>query len=439
MLLNHAADAVQAVRAGESLATALARCPPGARPGTQALAFGVLRRLGTAQAVRARLAPKTPPPRVDALLLSALGLLLPAADEAYADHTLVDQAVLAMRRRAPQSAGFANAVLRRFVRERQALVAAVADDPVALHNHPRWWIERLQRDWPVDWERIIAADNLRPPLTLRVNARRSTAVAYVERLRNHGLAARALGGAAVQLERPHPVVDLPGFADGDVSVQDEAAQLAAPLLAARLAAGGRVLDACAAPGGKTAHLLELGDFDVLAVDRDAERLRRVDDTLGRLRLSAHTLAADASEPAGWWDGRSFDAILLDAPCSASGIVRRHPDVRWLRRAADIEALVRTQARLLDALWPLLAPGGRMLYCTCSVFKVEGADQTDAFLQRERSATLAASPASPGHLLPLTDNRTVTPAPGFSTVADGFFHALIEKASSSNPHALRGTG
>ena len=438
-LLNHAADAVQAVRAGTSLNDALAACAPAARPGTQALAFTVLRRLGTAQAVRARLAPKAPPPAVDALLLSALALALPADEAPYPDHTLVDQAVQAMRRRAPQSAAFANAVLRRFLRERAALVEAARADPVARDNHPVWWLERLRADWGDTAAAIIEADNLRPPMTLRVNARRGDAAGYVERLRTHGIAAEAIGGQAVRLERPCNVGDLPGFADGDVSVQDHAAQLAAPLLSAGLAAGAHILDACAAPGGKTAHLLELGDFDVLALDRDAERLRRVDQTLGRLRLSARTLAADAAEPTRWWDGGPFDAILLDAPCSASGIVRRHPDIRWLRRAGDIDALARTQARLLDALWPLLVPGGRLLYCTCSVFKAEGADQIDAFLQRQPAATLAASPPSPGHLLPLADNSAKAPAPGFSTAADGFFLGLIEKASSPHLHAFPGTG
>ena len=438
-LLNHAADAVQAVRAGASLNDALAACPPAARPGTQALSFAVLRRLGTAQAVRARLAPKAPPPAVDALLLSALALALPADDAPYADHTLVDQAVLAMRRRAPQSAAFANAVLRRFQRERAPLLEAVQADPVARHNHPAWWIDRLHADWGDVGAAILAADNLRPPMTLRVNARRSDAAGYVERLRVQGIAAEAIGGLAVRLDRPCGVGELPGFADGDVSVQDCAAQLAAPLLTAHLKAGARILDACAAPGGKTAHLLELGDFDVLALDRDADRLRRVDETLARLRLQARTLGADAADPACWWDGRPFDAILLDAPCSASGIVRRHPDIRWLRRAADVAALAQIQARLLDALWPLLAPGGRLLYATCSVFKAEGVGQIDAFLQRQLGATLAASPPSPGHLLPLADNPAKAPAPGFSTAADGFYLGLIEKASSPHLHALPGTG
>jgi len=431
VLLNHVADAVQAVRGGESLNQALLRTPAAARRGTQALTFQVLRRLGSALAARTRLAPKAPPPVVDALLLTALALLWDGADAPYAEHTLVDQAVAAMRRRAARSAAFANAALRRFLRERDAVTRAVTADPVGRYNHPTWWLERLRADWPDEWEAIVEADNLRPPMTLRVNARRGDAASYVARLAASGIAATALGGAAVQLERPCPVGDLPGFADGDVSVQDAAAQRAAPLLLAGLDAESRrprVLDACAAPGGKTAHLLELAELDLLAIDRDATRLQRIDETLLRLGLAARTLAADAADPASWWDGRPFDAILLDAPCSASGIVRRHPDVRWLRRASDIESLARTQARLLDALWPLLAPGGRLLYCTCSVFKAEGAHQIDAFLQREPAGVLAASPPSPGHLLPLPDNRAMPSAPGFSTAPDGFFYALLEKPS-----------
>jgi 16S rRNA (cytosine967-C5)-methyltransferase len=224
-------------------------------------------------------------------------------------------------------------------------------------------------------------------------------------------------------------MQIPGFAQGEVSVQDASAQRAAPLLIGNgLAPGARVLDACAAPGGKTAHLLELADLDVLAIDRDAARLARVQDTLARLGLHARLLAADAGNPAAWWDGVPFDAILLDAPCSASGIVRRHPDVRWLRRASDIDALVATQARLLDALWPLLAPGGRLLYCTCSVFIAEGQYQIDAFLQRHGGAGRARLLPSPGHLLPLPDNADDGAAPTGAAAPDGFYYALLEKAA-----------
>ena len=426
-LLNHTADAVQAVRAGQSLNTALANCPAAARPGTQALSFHALRWLGSAQALRALLAPKAPPPAVDALLLTALALLWPQAEAPYTEHTLVDQAVDAARQRARQSAGFINAVLRRFLRERDALVAVALRDPIARFNHPGWWVERLKLDWPDRWQTILDADNQRPPMTLRVNARRGDAPAYVARLAAQGMAAFATGTHAVTLAQPCPVTQLPGFAQGEVSVQDGNAQRAAPLLiGAGLPKGARVLDACAAPGGKTAHLLELADLDVLALDSDPARLARMHDTLGRLGLSARTVAADAGTPAAWWDGQPFDAILLDAPCSAAGIVRRHPDVRWLRRSTDISALAATQRRLLDALWPLLKPGGRLLYCTCSVFKAEGQHQIDAFLQRQPDASPLASPASPGHLLPLPDNQDPPPAHAFSAAADGFFYALIEK-------------
>jgi 16S rRNA (cytosine967-C5)-methyltransferase len=427
-LLQHCAAAVRAVRAGESLNTALERCPPAARGGAQALSFHALRRLGAAQAARTLLAPRQPPPEADAVLLSALALLWPSASIAYAEHTVVDQAVAAARVVAPRSASFVNAVLRRFLREREALCESALRDPVARHNHPLWWIERLTQDWPEHATAILAAANRRPPMDLRINPRRTSAQAYAARLAEQGIEARVPGPACVTLREPRPVAQLPGFAQGEVSVQDAAAQLAAPLLlGAGLPVGARVLDACAAPGGKTAHLLELADLEVTALDRDATRLKRVAQTLDRLGLHARIVCADAADTASWWDGKRFEAILLDAPCSASGIVRRHPDVRWLRRASDIDALALTQARLLDSLWPLLEPGGRLLYCTCSVFRREGQSQIDAFLQRQPDASLALKPASPGHLLPLADNDPPAElAPARASPGDGFFYALIEK-------------
>jgi 16S rRNA (cytosine967-C5)-methyltransferase len=426
-LIIHTAEALQAVRAGRSLNDVLARCPAPARPGTQALAFQVLRRLGGAQAARRHLAPKAPPPLVDALLTVAIALLWPGDDAGarYAPHTLVNQAVEATKQAARASAPFVNAVLRRFLREMAQVVAAVESDPVAAFNHPAWWIDRLRADWPADWRDVLAAANEHPPMTLRVNARRSTPEAYVARLQAAGLAGEVVGPWSVRLERPSPVHELPGFDEGDVSVQDAAAQLAAPLLIGDgLRPGAHVLDACAAPGGKTAHLLELADLDVLAIDSVPERLKRVDDTLSRLGLSARTVAGDARQPSTWWDGRPFDAILLDAPCSASGIVRRHPDVRWLRRPTDIAALAATQAGLLDALWPLLAPGGRLLYCTCSVFKAEGEAAIDAFLQRQGPLSPVTRRPSPGHLLPRPDNRGQDGATGSRASPDGFFYALL---------------
>lgn len=427
-LLDHTADAVAAVRAGRSLTDVLARVPAEARGGTQALSFQVLRGLGGAMAVRDKLAPKAPPPNVDALLLSAVALLWPADAPPYPDHTVVDQAVEAARKRTPAAAGFINAVLRRFVRERAELVAAARHAPVGAFNHPLWWIERMKQDWPLHWQAVLDANNRHPPMTLRVNARRGNAEAYVQRLAAHLRGAHAAGGQAVVLDKPCPVQQLPGFAEGEVSVQDAAAQRAAPLLLGEgLPPKARVLDACAAPGGKTAHLLELADLDVTAVDADPLRLARVQETLNRLQLTATLKAGDARTPEAWWDGRPYDAILLDAPCSASGIVRRHPDVRWLRRADDLVALAKIQAELLDALWPLLAPGGRLLYATCSVFRLEGERQIDAFLQRLPAGAARRDPASPGHLLPVPDNPALGPAAtAASGASDGFYYALLHK-------------
>jgi 16S rRNA (cytosine967-C5)-methyltransferase len=451
-LLSETADAVEAVRSGRSLTEALAACSSDVRAGVQSLSFHALRRLGQALAAREWLVPKAPPKSVDALLLTTLALAWPDGAAPYADHTLVDQAVTAARTRHSASAAFVNAVLRRFLREQAAVVEAAERTLPGRYNHPAWWVERLQADWPDQWRALLAANNCHPPMTLRVNLRQGSVADYLARLAAAGIAAQPVGAHGAVLATPCAVSRLPGFADGAVSVQDAAAQRAAPILLAHLVAQRvvhqsaqpptaalacrpvgelRVLDACAAPGGKTAHLLEWAatqqlPLAVLALDHDAARLSRVDDTLRRLQLHATTQVGDAAEPAVWWDGQPFDAVLLDAPCTASGIVRRHPDVRWLRRPSDVAALAALQARLLDALWPLLKPGGRLLYCTCSVFKAEGHAQIDAFLQRQADACLADSPVSPGHLLPLPDNRALTATPPNAALADGFFYALLHK-------------
>jgi len=439
-LLAHTAEVVAAVRAGRSLTDALAATPAAARAGTQALAFEVLRTLGLALALRDRLAAKPPPAWVDALLLSALALAAAAAaaeshgDRAgprYALHTLVDQAVAAARAHAPAQAGFVNAVLRRWSRESAALLDAARADPVARLNHPLWWIDRLRADWPAQTQDLLAANQRRAPMLLRVNRRRADVAGCLARLAAAGIEADRVaidgepGHDAVVLATPRPVPGLPGFAEGWLSVQDLSAQRAAPLLlaAAGLGPRARVLDACAAPGGKTAHLLESAELDVTALDVDPVRLARVQENLGRLGLAATLVAGDAARPDRWWDGRPFDAILLDAPCTASGIVRRHPDVRWLRRPTDVAALAATQARLLDALWPLLAPGGHLLYATCSVFRAEGSHQVDAFLQR---APDAEPRPSPGHLLPLPENGAPSVPGGAVVIGDGFFYALLRK-------------
>lgn len=435
-LLAHCADAVQAVLAGRSLTEALDACPAAARPGTQALSFAVMRRLGLAQRLRALLVPRKPAPWVEALLLTSLAL---ATGEEYTAHTLVDQAVDAAKRRAKPASGLVNAVLRRFLREQAELMTVAAQDPVARWNHPTWWIERLKADWPDHWQALLALNQQAAPMMLRVNRRHGTVAQYQQRLADLGHTARPFGPDGLLLERALPVTQLPGFAQGDASVQDAAAQRAGTLLEiAGLAPGARVLDACSAPGGKTAHLLEIADIDLLALDSDAARLTRVDETLARLHLPdtlrPATLSADAGQPDRWWDGRPFDAILLDAPCSASGIVRRHPDVRWLRRATDIDTLAATQDRLLDALWPLLAAGGHLLYCTCSLFRQEGEQRIDAFLQRHPGARRHEAP---GHLLPVVEYHDEHAPEGHAAhaghepvVGDGFFYALLSKPAAT---------
>lgn len=425
--LQVAAGVLQAIRQGQSGTAAIDAVPASMRPGVQALSFQVLRFLGRAQALRKLLAPRTPPPAADALLCVALALLWHKDDAPYDAFTLVNQAVESAKKTLsikPQAA-FLNACLRRFLRERDALVAVSDRDPVARWNHPAWWLETLQTDWPDNWQSLLAAADQHAPMVLRVNARRSTPAAYLATLHAAGIAATSVGEWGVALDNPLPVQQIPGFVDGWVSVQDAAAQLAAPLLLSGLAGQPalRVLDACAAPGGKTAHLLELSDAAVTALDIDPARCQRIHQTLARLGLQAQVMAADAADPGSWWNGDAFDAILLDAPCSASGIVRRHPDIRWLRRKTDIAQLAAIQSRLLTVLWPLLKPGGRLLYCTCSVFRAEGADQVKAFLARNMQAALLPSP---GHLLPSTGAQVDGARDNPVGDHDGFYYALLEK-------------
>ena len=426
--LHDVAGCVLAVERGRSLTDVLPQVPPGLRPGVQSLTFQVLRHLGTARAVARLLARRPPAPEVQALLHTALALLIGDGQGAsYAPHTLVDQAVDAAKRGRDtrMQAGFLNACLRRYLRESVALLGQARQEPAALWNHPAWWIERVRRDHPDHWESILAANNRPGPMALRVNRRRVTRDGYAVRLAEQGIGATPLGDDGLLLDAPYPVERLPGFAEGLCSVQDGAAQLAAGLLLDGWdgTAGGCVLDACAAPGGKTAHLLERADLDLLALDVDPRRCERIHQNLARLGLRAEVRAADAGDPPGWWDGRPFDAILLDAPCTASGIVRRHPDVRWLRRPGDVEQLVAIQRHLLDTLWPLLKPGGRLVYCTCSVFRAEGQEQVEAFLERH---TDALALPSPGHLRP----GTVVAKGEFNDNDpggyDGFFYACMHK-------------
>ena len=425
--LSATAGVVLSVGEGASGTAAVDKVPTDLRPGVQALAFHVWRNLGRAQALRKKLASRAPPPAADALLCVALALAWSDADAPYDMFTLVNQTVEAAKRSAATKAqaSFVNACLRRFLRERDVLVAATDADPVAFWNHPAWWIKRLQLERPGQWREILQAANRHAPMTLRVNVRKTSPSDYLASLQQAGIAASEGLDAAIVLERPVGVQHLPGFEQGLVSVQDAAAQMAAPLLLQGLAAGAglRILDACAAPGGKTGHLLELTDGEVLALEIDPARTTRIGQNLARLGLQATVVTADAARPQDWWDGQLFDGILLDAPCTASGIVRRHPDVRWLRRESDIAQLAETQKRMLKTLWGLLRPGGRLLYCTCSLFQAEGAGQVQTFLTHNTDAVLLPSP---GHLMPRSVAKGEVVPDNESCDHDGFYYALLQK-------------
>ncbi len=429
--LQAAAEVVAAVRAGRSTTATLDTLAPALRAGAQALSFHALRWLGLAETLRQQLAKRAPPPEADALLCTVLALAArpeAATGVAYAPHTLVSQAVEAAKQSPAtvHQAAFLNGCLRRFLREREDLLAAAQRQPLAQWNHPPWWVQRLRQDHPGHWQAILQAANGRAPLVLRVNARRTDRASYLRLLQDAGLNARPVGAQGLVLDRPVPVPSLPGYAQGLFSVQDAGAQLAAPLLLEGLPASPqpwRLLDACAAPGGKTAHLLEAAEAQVLALDVDAQRCERITQNLSRLGLQARVQAADAAQVEAWWDGQQFDGILLDAPCTASGIVRRHPDVRWLRRASDVAQLARQQARLLEALWPLLKPGGQLVYCTCSVFQAEGQAQVETFLARHKDAQ---SRPAPGHLLPSGAESGGQLPDNSAGDHDGFFYARFRK-------------
>jgi 16S rRNA (cytosine967-C5)-methyltransferase len=431
--LQAVAQALSHVAKGSSASTELDQVPAALRPGVQALLFHVLRQWGRARALRDRLVQRQPDRLADALLCTALALAWDDAQAPYAPHTLVNQAVEAAKRhrRLRTQASFLNACLRRFLREREALVAETETWPEARWNHPAWWIARLQQDHPERWSHILQANNQPGPLTLRVNTQRTSREALQARWQDAGLVSTPVGAQGLVLQQALPVKEILGFAEGECSVQDAAAQCAGPLLLTDLVRpadrGLRVLDACAAPGGKTAHLLELltPADDVLALDVDATRCARIHDNLQRLGLHAQVRTADAAEVDRWWDGQLFDAILLDAPCTASGIVRRHPDARWLRRESDIAQLAAIQQQLLQRLWPLLAPGGRLLYCTCSVFRAEGDDQIETFVTYN---TDARELPCWRHLVPQNEATPQALADNLPGDHDGFYYALLEKTA-----------
>ena len=381
------------------------------RGAIQDICYGTLRHFGKFSAVLDQLAPKPILiPELRTLLLTALYQLEYSDAAPYA---VVDSAVqCAAQIGGEHVKAFANAVLRNYQRRREGLLANAAALDEGRFSYAKWWIERLRRDFGPEAERILDIGNLHPPMTLRTNIRRGSAGDYLQILQQAGLDARKLDNGALLLTRPVPVDRLPGFGEGAVSVQDAGAQLAAALL--DVGDGMRVLDACAAPGGKTAHILELGNADMTALDADPVRLQRVRSNLERLGLNARLQAADAAALDTWWDGNPFDRVLVDAPCSASGVVRRHPDIKWLRRASDIAGFAAQQQRLLQALWKVVARGGKLLYVTCSIFAEEDRDTIGGFAAHHPDARiLGGMPGRDGLLLPDDDH-------------DGFYYALLQK-------------
>jgi 16S rRNA (cytosine967-C5)-methyltransferase len=405
--LQQAALINVAVFAGQSLADGLlGRVDPLARPGVQDLVYGSLRQYGRGDFFLSRLLSKPlTAEEIRALLLVAIYRLETRPDAA---HTVVDQAVVAAGVMAEgRFRSLVNAVLRNFLRQQAELNSALAADELASSQHPDWWLAQLQTAYPNGWPAIVAAGNAPPPMALRVNLRRSSRDEYQQRLSAVDIASTPIDEAGLMLDKPVAVDRLPGFFDGLVSVQDPGAQRTASLLDPQ--PGSRVLDACAAPGGKTAHLLERAELDLLALDLKPSRCRRIEENLARLGLQAGVKASDCAKLNLWWDGRPFDAVLADVPCTASGVVRRNPDAKWLRRETDIASFAASQARILDALWQVVRPGGKLLYVTCSVFPAENTEQIERFLARQPQALQCHQE----QLLPSAEH-------------DGFFYCLLEK-------------
>lgn len=385
---------------------------PAQRAALQDLSYGTLRFYGQLQAVLDMLLHKPlPDERVRFLLLVALYQLQYGKS---AQHAVVDQAVHAAHTLNPRVGGLVNAILRNFLRNQAILPEQAAQRPEGKYSYPQWWIDELQAQYGERCTEILIAGNRHPPMTLRVNQRRCSTADYLALLAQQDMFAQVIEPDALQLDKPVPVDKLPGFFAGMVSVQDAGAQYAARLLDVQ--DGMRVLDACAAPGGKAAHILEQAAVEMVALDRDEKRLQRVAENLQRLELSARLVVGDAAEPDTWWDGKAFQRILADVPCSASGVVRRHPDIKWLRRSADIAGFAAQQLDILLALWRLLAQDGKLLYATCSVFQQENEQVITAFLAQRpdaRRLQITLPGDSNGQLLP--DDQH-----------DGFFYALLQK-------------
>jgi len=385
---------------------------PAQRAALQDLSYGTLRFYGQLDALLGELLHKPlSDRRIYYVLLVALYQLQYSK---AAQHAVVDHAVRSAQMLNAKVSGLVNAILRNFLRSRDALLERAAQHATGRYSYPQWWIDELQAQYGERSAAVLEAGNQHPPMTLRVNRRRNTTADYLALLNQHDLTARLIEPDALQLDKPVPVNKLPGFFDGLASVQDAGAQYAARLLDVH--DGMRVLDACAAPGGKTAHILERAAVDMVAVDKDAKRLQRIAENLQRLDLAAQLVAGDAAKPEEWWDGELFERILVDAPCSASGVVRRHPDIKWLRRRQDLAGFAAQQLDMLRALWRLLAQDGKLLYATCSVFHQENGQVIAAFLEQQPDAQrlpIDLPGDIDGQLLP--DDQH-----------DGFFYALLQK-------------
>jgi len=414
---------------------------PAQRAALQDLSYGTLRFYGQLLAVLNMLLHKPlQDERVRFLMLVALYQLQYGKS---AQHAVVDHAVSAAQSLNPRVSGLVNAILRNFLRNQAILIEQAAQQTEGRYSYPQWWIDMLQAQYGEQTSAILEAGNRHPPMTLRVNQRRSSTLDYLGLLEQHQMSAKAIEPDALQLDKPVPVDKLPGFFDGMVSVQDAGAQYAANLLDVR--DGMRVLDACAAPGGKTAHILELAAVELLALDKDEKRLQRVAENLQRLGLTAQLVAGDAADPDSWWDGKTFQRILADVPCSASGVVRRHPDIKWLRRRADIAGFAAKQLDILRSLWRLLEQDGKLLYATCSVFQQENEQVITAFLAQQQDAlrlpvvladefSMEPLAIRPGEQAALAKLLAVSGHPPDKNEGqllpndqhDGFFYALLQK-------------
>ena len=427
-----ASQVVCQVLAGGSLnqvLSAFVQATPGLSPqqrgALQDLSYGTLRFYGQLLRVLEQLLHKpVPDEQLRCLLLVALYQLQYSKAPA---HAVVDHAVRAVRKRNAAAGGLVNAVLRNFLRKRDALLAVAAGTEEGRYAYQQWWIDAVKKQYGERAPAILLSGNQHPPMTLRVNRRRTTPAEYMALLLQNDIQASLVGQDALLLKNPVPVAKVPGFLDGLVSVQDAGAQYAAHLLDVH--DGMHVLDACAAPGGKSAHLLELAQINLLALDKDAQRLERVRENMQRLHLHARLQCGDAEQPDDWWDGQPFQRILADVPCSASGVVRRHPDIKWLRRAADIEGFAQQQLRILGALWRLLARDGKLLYATCSIFARENQQVISEFLQQHadaRQLPLARPGADAAFniIAPPNLNNEVQFLP--DDQHDGFFYALLQK-------------